>query len=91
MGGYILRINIVCVGNIKEKFYSAACSEYIKRLSKYHTVEITEVEKLKQNQNNIADIFEDVIKKEEETTENIYKLYEITKNANDYTTLLFLQ
>ena len=57
MGGYILRINIVCVGNIKEKFYSAACSEYIKRLSKYHTVEITEVdeEKLPKNYSD-ADI-----------------------------------
>lgn len=47
MGGYILRINIVCVGNIKEKFYSSACSEYVKRLSKYHTVDIIEVEEEK--------------------------------------------
>lgn len=42
-----MRINIVCVGDIKEKFYTSACSEYIKRLSKYHTVEIVEVEEEK--------------------------------------------
>ena len=31
----MLTINIVCVGKIKEKFFSDAIAEYSKRLSKY--------------------------------------------------------
>lgn len=54
-------------------------------------VEIAEVEKPKQNWNDITDVFEDIVRREEETTKNIYKLYEIAKNENDYTTLSFLQ
>lgn len=36
-------IKIICVGKIKEAFYRDAVSEYMKRLSKYHKVEIIEV------------------------------------------------
>ena len=54
-------------------------------------VDVMEVEQPKQKWNNIVDVFEDVVKREEETTTNIYKLYEIAKNENDYTTLSFLQ
>ncbi len=48
-----MKINIVCVGNIKEKYYTDACDEYLKRLSKYHTLNIIEVpeEKLGKNVN----------------------------------------
>ena len=35
-----MKINIVCVGNIKEKYFSDAISEYLKRLSRFHQVEI---------------------------------------------------
>lgn len=36
-------IKIICVGKIKESFYRDAIDEYMKRLSKYHKVEIIEV------------------------------------------------
>ena len=36
-------IRIVCVGKIKEKFYRDAIDEYLKRMGKYHKVEIVEV------------------------------------------------
>ena len=36
-------IKIICVGKIKEAFYRDAILEYLKRLSKYHKVEIVEV------------------------------------------------
>ena len=36
-------IKIICVGKIKESFYRDAINEYMKRLSKYHKVEIIEV------------------------------------------------
>ena len=38
-----MRITIVCVGKIKEKFYRDAIAEYEKRLSKYCKFEIIEV------------------------------------------------
>jgi len=38
-----VRITILCVGKIKEKFYSDAVAEYAKRLSKYCKLEIVEV------------------------------------------------
>lgn len=37
-------IKIVCVGKIKEKYLQDAISDYMKRLSKYHKVEIIELE-----------------------------------------------
>lgn len=40
---YVMKINIVCVGKIKEKFYVDAIAEYAKRLSKYCSFEIVEV------------------------------------------------
>lgn len=36
-------IKIICVGKIKEAFYRDAIAEYMKRLSKYHKVEIVEL------------------------------------------------
>lgn len=37
------KINIVCVGKIKEDFYRAAVNEYLKRLSRFAKVEIKEI------------------------------------------------
>lgn len=38
-----MRITIVCVGKIKEKYFTAAIDEYGKRLSRYCRLEIAEV------------------------------------------------
>lgn len=38
-----MKISIVCVGKIKEKFYRDAVEEYAKRLSRYCKLEICEV------------------------------------------------
>lgn len=38
-----MRITIICVGKIKEKFYRDAIEEYAKRLSKYCKFDIVEV------------------------------------------------
>lgn len=37
------KINIVCVGRIKESFFREACGEYLKRLSRFADVKISEV------------------------------------------------
>lgn len=38
-----MKITILCVGKIKERFYSDAISEYVKRLGRYCKTEIIEV------------------------------------------------
>lgn len=38
-----MRITVLCVGRIKEKFFSQAVEEYSKRLSRYCKLEIVEV------------------------------------------------
>lgn len=39
-----MKISIICVGKMKEKFYRDALAEYAKRLSRYCRLEILEVE-----------------------------------------------
>ena len=36
-------IYIVCVGNLKEKYLTDACNEYIKRITRYNKVEVVEL------------------------------------------------
>lgn len=43
MGIKLIKISIICVGKIKEKFYREAMEEYSKRLQKYCKLEILEV------------------------------------------------
>ena len=38
-----MRITIVCVGKLKEKYWQDAIAEYSKRLSRYHKLEIVEL------------------------------------------------
>lgn len=46
-----MKIHIICVGKLKESYLTAAMDEYMKRLSRYATVTVTEVkdEQTKQN------------------------------------------
>ena len=39
-----MKITILCVGKIKEKFYTQAIDEYSKRLSKYCKLDIIQVQ-----------------------------------------------
>ena len=39
-----MKINVVVVGDLKEKYWAEACKEYIKRISRFHTITITIVE-----------------------------------------------
>jgi len=48
----MLKVNIVCVGSIKEKFYVDAINEYKKRLSRFCTLTITEVNELNEQTTN---------------------------------------
>ena len=51
----MLKVNIVCVGNIKDKFFDEAQKEYLKRLSKYCTVTVKELKEYN-NLENIGQI-----------------------------------
>lgn len=42
-----MKINILCVGTLKEKYLQEACSEYLKRLQKYAVVNVVEVKEEK--------------------------------------------
>lgn len=50
----MIKINIYCIGKLKEKYFVDACNEYIKRLSKYANVNVIEIEDEK-IQNNTPD------------------------------------
>ena len=39
----MLEIRVICVGKLKEKYWEAAVSEYVKRLGAYCSVSVTEV------------------------------------------------
>lgn len=56
----MIRVNIICIGKIKEKFFTDAISEYAKRLTafcKFSVVELAE-EKIKSNTPNQTQIDE---------------------------------
>jgi len=42
-----VKINIVTVGNLKEKYLIDGCKEYIKRISRFHSINMIEVEEEK--------------------------------------------
>ena len=56
----MLRVNIICIGKIKEKYFTDAIAEYQKRLSafcKLHIIELAE-ERIRSNTPNDAQIAE---------------------------------
>ena len=59
-----MKITILCVGKIKEKFYRDAIAEYAKRLSRYCKLEIIEVSDEK-TPDNASDVVERQIKEKE--------------------------
>ena len=49
-----MKIRVICIGKLKERFYTDACAEYIKRLTRYCEPEIVELpdEKVAQDPSN---------------------------------------
>lgn len=52
----MIRINIICIGTIKEKYFTAACDEYIKRLTTYCKINIIELPEEKLRDERLASI-----------------------------------
>ena len=42
-GAAVQRVNILCVGRLKERFYADACAEYQKRLGRYCRLDLVEL------------------------------------------------
>jgi 23S rRNA (pseudouridine1915-N3)-methyltransferase len=59
-----MKITIVCVGKIKEKFYTQAVDEYKKRLSRYCKLEIVELQDEKTPE-HASDLVNEQIKEKE--------------------------
>ena len=70
----MITIKIVCVGNLKEKFWKDACDEYKKRLQKHCNLKIVEVD-----EKNIYQLPEKIVESEGK---------EILSNIGKYTILL---
>lgn len=59
-----MKITVLCVGKIKEKFYRDAAAEYVKRLSRYCKLQIVELaDERTQDHASIAE--EELVKKRE--------------------------
>lgn len=58
----MITINIICVGNLKEKFWKDASAEYEKRLSKFCKLKVIELAE----QNKFEDISKTLIKEGQE-------------------------
>jgi 23S rRNA (pseudouridine1915-N3)-methyltransferase len=59
-----MRITIICVGKLKEKYWTLGVEEYRKRLTRYCNLEIIELADEK-TPDNASDAMEDLIKKKE--------------------------
>ncbi|MGN0961069.1 MAG: 23S rRNA (pseudouridine(1915)-N(3))-methyltransferase RlmH [Christensenellales bacterium] len=42
-----MKINLVVVGDLKEKYLNDACKEYLKRISRFHTINVVVIEEEK--------------------------------------------
>lgn len=79
---FAMKINIVCAGNIKDKFYSDACGEYLKRLQRFADVSITETVEFTAYKNPSQKQIDDILSREGE---------ELIKNIKGYTAVLDIQ
>lgn len=66
-----MKITIITVGKIKEKFYRDAIDEYAKRLSKYCKLEIKEVQDEKTPDNASEAVNQQILAKEGERIRNL--------------------
>lgn len=80
----MLKIKIICVGKLKEKYFSDAQNEYLKRLSAYCKIEIIEVRDIQ-----IPDKASE--KEEEKIKEKEFELMKNHFNKDDYIIALDLK
>ena len=81
-----MRITIVCVGKLKEKYWQDAIAEYSKRLSRYHKLEIVELPDEKAPETMSPAQEEEVKKKEGERILKAIKddAFAVTSSASNH-------
>ncbi|NLB28669.1 MAG: 23S rRNA (pseudouridine(1915)-N(3))-methyltransferase RlmH, partial [Clostridiales bacterium] len=62
----MIHIKLLCAGRIKEKYYTEAANQYIKRLGAYASVTVTEVKEERIPENASRARIDDALKKESE-------------------------
>ena len=62
----MIKVNVIAVGKLKERYLSAACDEYLKRLKAFSKVNIIEVNEYKSSENPSESEIETVRQKEGE-------------------------
>ena len=65
-----MTVNFIVIGKLKEDYLRSACAEYIKRLSRYCTFELHELDECRLSENPSAKEIKNALKKE---AENIKK------------------
>lgn len=77
-----MKINVIVVGDLKEKYLSEACKEYVKRISRFHTLSIITLEEEKLPKvPNVADISKCLVK-EGNRIEKYLKGYVVVLDIN---------
>ncbi len=85
----MVKIKIICVGKIKEKFFNDAIDEYLKRLSRFSKIEIIEIKDVAIPKNGGVQIENEV--KQKETMSILSKIKEgetviiLDLNGREYT------
>ena len=80
----MLTVNIICIGKIKEKFFTDAINEYSKRLSAFCKFNITELDEEKLPQNPSDSQIEKTINAEGERCFTVQSEEEAKKRLDDW-------
>ena len=67
----MIKINLICIGDIKEKFTKEAIDEYRKRISRFADLKIIEIKEHVSHSNNDADILNSLNKDAEEISKHM--------------------
>lgn len=69
MGDYKMKINVVCVGKIKEKYFTDAINEYAKRISRFAEFKVIECAEFPVKNQSAAEVLQSVEKEGEKILE----------------------
>ena len=67
----MIKINLICMGDIKEKYLRDAIAEYSKRISRFAELKIIELKEHVANSNNTLDIQKSLLKDAEEIKKHL--------------------
>ena len=67
----MIKINLICIGDIKEKYLTEAINEYSKRISRFATLKIIELKEHVAQSSNDADIQKSLLKDADEIKKHL--------------------